>query len=177
MNMDKNIAKIYCIKAMYFFIAAFANIITIIKTKNFDVAMLGIFLYFAPIGIENYAKNTYNLVTVIIRRIGYIIPGIFIFLNFLLIILVINFHEFGDIISGNWYIGVTITVTGILIFISILDIFLYSFNEEEIKARSNAIQYLKENREQNRELKVKQEKEIKEEDRKFKIERSKRKGW
>lgn len=63
-----------------------------------------------------------------------------------------------------------------MVFISVLDIFLYGFNDEEIKASNNAIEYLKKNREQSRELKIKQEKELKEEERQFKIERSKRKG-
>lgn len=176
MDKNKSLAKIYGVKAMYFFVAAFANILTIIKTQNFSVTMLGLFLYFAPIAIENYAKNTYNLVTAILRRIGYIIPSVFIFLNFLIIILVVNFPNFDFITSENWYISVIISVTIPLVFISVLDIFLYGFNDEEIKASNNAIEYLKKNREQSRELKIKQEKELKEEERQFKIERSKRKG-
>lgn len=72
MEKNKSLAKIYSIKAMYFLIAAFANTVTIIKTQNFAVTMLGLFLYFTPIAIENYSKNTYNLITVILRRVGYI---------------------------------------------------------------------------------------------------------
>lgn len=94
----------------------------------------------------------------------------------LIIVLVINFQGFDVIISEFWYIGVIIGVTIPLIFISILDTFLYGFNDEEIKASNDTVEYLKKNREQSRELKIKQEKEIKEEDRQFKVERSKRKG-
>lgn len=176
MEKNKSLAKIYSIKAMYFLIAAFANTVTIIKTQNFDVTMLGLFLYFTPIAIENYSKNTYNLITVILRRVGYILPVIFLFFNLLIIVLVINFQGFDVIISEFWYIGVIIGVTIPLIFISILDTFLYGFNDEEIKASNDTVEYLKKNREQSRELKIKQEKEIKEEDRQFKVERSKRKG-
>ncbi|HHS2940270.1 TPA: hypothetical protein ACTELX_002527 [Staphylococcus argenteus] len=80
------------------------------------------------------------------------------------------------IISTNWYVGAIIITTIPLVFISILDIFLYGFNNEEIKASNDTKEYLRKNREQSKELKIKQEKVLKEEERQFKIERSKRKG-
>lgn len=55
-----------------------------------------------------------------------------------------------------------------LIFISVLDIFLYRFNNEEIKVSNNTVEYLRKHREQNRELKIKQEKELKEGEHQFK---------
>lgn len=176
MGDTKNLAKMYALKAGYFFIAAFVNILTIITTKNFEVAMLGVLLYFMPIFIENYMKNVYNKATKVLRRIGYIIPSLFIFTNILIFILCSYIPAYKFIISTNWYVGAIIIVTIPLIFISILDVFLYGSNDEEIKASNNAIEYLKKNREQNRELKAKQEIELKEEERQFKIERSKRKG-
>ncbi|HEC2158576.1 hypothetical protein [Staphylococcus delphini] len=175
-NHNHHLAKLYFIKATYFFVAGFANILTIIKTQSFSVTMLGIFLYYTPIMIENYMKMTYNKVTVILRRIGYILPCGFLFLNLLLVILVVYFKGFGDMISEIWYVYIIIGVTVALIFISFLDIFFYGFNEEEIKARDAAIRYLKKNRKQNRDLLMKQEQELKEEARRFKIERSKRGG-
>ncbi|MGW7932203.1 hypothetical protein ACWEWU_11140 [Staphylococcus xylosus] len=176
MDDNKNLAKMYLLKALYFFVAAFVNILTIITTKNFDVAMLGVMLYFMPIFIENYMKNVYNKATKMLRRIGYILPSLFIFINILIFILCSYIPTCKFIISTNWYIGAIIVVTIPLIFISILDVFLYGFSDEEIKASNDAIEYLKKNREQSRELKIKQEKELKEEERQFKIERSKRKG-
>ncbi|RTX76678.1 hypothetical protein EKQ61_08500, partial [Staphylococcus gallinarum] len=71
MEDNKNLAKMYLVKALYFLVAAFVNILTIITTKNFEVAMLGVMLYFMPIFIENYMKNVYNKPTKILRRIGY----------------------------------------------------------------------------------------------------------
>ncbi|RTX76626.1 hypothetical protein EKQ61_08635, partial [Staphylococcus gallinarum] len=126
--------------------------------------------------IENYMKNVYNKPTKILRRIGYIIPSLFIFVNILIFVLCSYISTYKFIISTNWYIGAIIVVTIPLIFISALDIFLYGFNNEEIKASNDTIEHLKKNREQSRELKIKQEKELKEEERQFKIERSKRKG-
>lgn len=176
MEDNKNLAKIYVVKAAYFFLAAFVNILTIITTKHFDVTMLGVLLYFMPIAIENYMKNVYNKATVVLRRIGYILPSVFMFFNILIFILCSYIPAYKFIISTNWYIGAIIIVSILLIFISILDIFLYGFNDEEIEASNNAIEYLKKNREQSRELKIKQENELKEEERQFIVERSKRKG-
>ncbi|PNZ82115.1 Uncharacterised protein [Staphylococcus microti] len=126
--MNKSLAKIYCIKAMYCLIAAFANILTIIKTQNFAVAMLGVFLYFSPIAIENYAKSTHGKITIILRRIGYILPTLFLFFNSLLAILVIHFQRFSMIINQHWYIISYFIVSMILVSVCIIDIFLYIFS-------------------------------------------------
>ncbi|MCQ1414945.1 hypothetical protein NNJ16_06495 [Staphylococcus aureus] len=176
MEDNKNLAKMYSFKALYFFTAAFVNILTIITTKNFEVAMLGVTLYFMPIVLENYMKNVYNKATKILRRIGYIFPSLFIFINILKFILCSYMPTYKFIISTNWYVGAIIITTIPLVFISILDIFLYGFNNEEIKASNDTKEYLRKNREQSKELKIKQEKVLKEEERQFKIERSKRKG-
>lgn len=145
-------------------------------TKNYDLTMLGVMLYFSPIGIENYMKNVYNKPTKIFRRIGYILPLSVLFFNMLIFILCSNIPTYKFIIGTNYYIGAIILVTVPLIFISILDVFLYGFNSEEIKAANDTKRHLMENREQSNELILKQEEELKEKERQFKVERSKRKG-
>ncbi|EGQ1719775.1 hypothetical protein MPU07_000061 [Staphylococcus pseudintermedius] len=176
MEDNKNLAKMYGFKAGYFFLAAFANIVSIIATKNYDLTMLGVCLYFSPIGIENYMKNIYNKPTKILRRIGYILPLSILFINMLIFILCSNIPTYKFIIGTNYYIGAIILVTVPLIFISILDVFLYGFNSEEIKAANDTKRHLRESRAQNQELILKQEEELKEEERQFKVKRSKRKG-
>lgn len=176
MEENKSLAKMYVVKAVYFFTAAFASVISIIATKNYDLTMLGIWLYFTPIAIENYMKNVYNKPTVILRRIGYILPSVFILINVLIFILCSNIPAYKFIISTKGYIGATILVTVPLVLISILDIFLYGFNKEEIKVAEYTKERLKEYREQSKKLILKQEEELKKEERRFKVERSKKKG-
>lgn len=135
MQNHKSLTKIYCIRSIYFSTAAFANILAIVKTHNFSVAMLGVFLYYTPIAIENYAKSTNSTISVILRRIGYMLPSLFLFFNVFVSILVINFQQFSDVIEATWYITVLIIVSLALIIASVFDIFIYGFNKKNIHSK------------------------------------------
>lgn len=150
--MNNSLAKAYLFKAAYTIMASLINVLTVLTTKNIGMLFVGLFMFLGACISDNYFKSTGNKATIICRRIGYIVPSSAFFIYLLWCIVGVYSPSAYKLLFSNIHLILIIILSIVNSFISFVDIWLYGFNKEQHEQREKTNQYMKEQREKERNL-------------------------
>lgn len=147
LKKTNELAKAYALKSIYVFFSCLLNGINFWKFENSYAVFIGLIMFNGSCIVEHYFKYTYSKPTIILRRIGYLLPSLCIIIIFTLTILFIEFNLSNVFVYNKYTISVIIIVSIIQFIISLLDILLYGYNSESIKMINYTEKQINSNRE------------------------------
>lgn len=144
---DKSLAKAYAFKSIYVFFSCLINVLNFLKFENSYAVFIGLLMFNGSCIVEHYFKYTYNLATIFLRRLGYLIPT---FCIIIIVSVALTYRELNipdSYVYNSYTISVIIIISIIQVIISGLDIMLYGFNNKSIKMMKYTENQINENRE------------------------------